>query len=159
MPDPIDHWLDLDTRTPRKPLREEMYSAFDAAMDAPTDPPLRRAIWTGVGTGYAVAFGLVTREALDRARRTPSAICLHPDDWNPRATADEEEAWACGVLWGYYQGTSEHPDADMCVTCGQRIVTSVDDSESCPDGLFCPFDCRAIFHANGPSICAMEGEQ
>lgn len=163
VPDPIDHWLDLDLTTPRKPLRAEMFTAFDEALDCPLDPPHRRAYWTGVGTGYAVAFGLVTREALDRARRVPGAVTLSDiNTWTPGAFADEETAWACGVLFGYWQGTSEHPDADECVTCGQRILRTLDDFQECPDGMFCPDhldDCHRVFHDNGPSLCAMEGAE
>lgn len=156
MAEPVDHWLDLDVQTPRKPLREEMFSAFDVAVEAPAGH--RRAYWTGVGTGYAVAFGLVTREALEKARRIPGALPLTADDcWKPQD--DEETAWACGVLYGYQQGTSELPDADECVTCGQRILTTVDDYEGCADGVFCPFDCKSTFHANGPSVCSIEGAE
>ena len=137
MHDPVDHWLDLPVTTPRKPLRAEMYAAFDEALDCPTDPPYRRAAWTGVGTGYAVAFGLVTREALDRARRTPGALALHPDDLRVGPFSDEDEFWASGVLYGYKQGTSELPDANECGHCGQRLIERIDFPAYCQHGTFC----------------------
>lgn len=158
MTDPIDHWLDLPLADVRRPLRAEMFSAFNAALDTPETATHRRAYWTGLGTGYAIAFGLVTREALSKAQRTPGAAVLSDlEVWKPSRT-DEETSWACGVLYGYWMGTSEHPNADECATCGQRILKDLDDFEACDDGIFCPIDCKATFHANGPSTCEAEVE-
>jgi hypothetical protein len=78
--------------TPREPIRQEMHQAFDQAM-CETDE-FRRRYFAGLGLGYAVAFGLVTREALDKARRTPFSVNLHVDFWRPSFFADEDSAWA-----------------------------------------------------------------
>lgn len=143
MPDPIDHWLDLDIATPREPLRQEMYAAVEQAANSPAGE--RRALWTGVATGYAIAFGLFTRDALDKARLVPGALTVHPDDYSPGRYGDEETAWACGVLHGYYMGTSEGLDVTTCAQCGQRRVHDVDEVAACEHGDFCP-DCVSDWH-------------
>lgn len=133
----------------RVPLRHEMFSAFNEALDA-ADQPLRRAAWTGVGTGYAVAFGLVTREMLDRARLVPGALTLHPEELPIKPSTDEEECWASGVLYGYYQGTSEQRDVTSCTHCGRRLDHDLDDIEGCHHGDFCgPEGCARDWHSGG----------
>lgn len=155
----LDHWTDLHLEEQvRQPLIEEMHEASRQAL-VETDP-LRRAFFTGLFTGYAVAFGLVTREALERARRTPFSTNLHVDFWRPSSFADDDTYWATGVRHGYYLGTSERPDADECVLDGERICRDLDDHDSCMDGVFCAMErCSADWHANGGSICKMEGPE
>lgn len=161
MTDPVDHWLDLPVESPRKPLMWEMFSAGEQALLAPADPPYRRAAWTGVFTGYAVAFGLVTREALDRARRTPHATATHPDELRIGPFTDEDDCWASGVLYGYSQGISEHPDVQRCPTCGLNLLPDLDWTADCHHGVFCE-DHIADFHAGGgfgADVCTyLDGE-
>lgn len=159
MKNPPDHWVDLDQPTVRRPLLLEMMSAYDAALEAP-EGSQRRAAWTGVGLGYAVAFGFCTREALDRARRTPGALTVHPDDYKPSAFHDEDTAWSCGVLYGYWQGTAERDDITACLHCGQRLIVDVDWITDCHHGDFCE-DCASEWHRNtspaGPAdVCVYE---
>ena len=157
-PAPIDHWVALDVTSPRKPLRDEMFAAFEVA--ANRDDPYVRAAWLGAGTGYAVAFGWFTREVLDRARNTPNVLICHPREFTPSPFSDEATAWACGVLYGYYQGTSEGFDATTCAHCGQRLVHDLDYMERCHHGDFCE-DHISTWHADSTpahpgDVCAYE---
>lgn len=148
--DAIDHWTRIQPAHARNPLLTEMADASVAAVNE-TDP-MRQAFHAGLFTGYAVGFGLVTREALDRARREPFSSNIHLDFWRPSSSADTDTAWACGVRHGYYLATSEQPAADECVLCGERIVEDVDDADWCTDGLFCgPQDCRNTWHRSAGS--------
>lgn len=143
---------------PRNPLLAEMMTAYETALTLPQGSRERR-FYEGLGLGYAVAFGFVTREALDAARRQPGASNVHIDFRQPRFDDDEETLWACGVRHGYALGTSEQVDADECVACGERL-TDDDDPDVCDDGYFCPphiNDCRAVWHQNGPAHCIGEG--
>lgn len=161
MMNPPDHWVDLDQPTSiRRPLLLEMMSAYDAALEAPEGSE-RRAAWTGVGLGYAIAFGFCTREALDRARRTPYALTVHPDEYKPRTFTDEDTAWASGVLWGYRQGTSEGFDVTDCTHCGQRLVHDLDWMSRCEHGDFCE-DHITDWHAGTTPVglaCTYEDER
>lgn len=130
----------------RRPLRDEMHQAFDTAMDE--TEPTRSAFYSGLGIGYAVAFGLVTRESLDRARLDPYARNVHIDFWRPTFGADEDSHWATGVLHGYYLGTSERSDVSECDLCGQRI-TPEDDTDNCEHGTFCAGGCIRDWHVGG----------
>lgn len=150
----IDHWVDLQPQQVRQPLLNEMHEAGVTALGQ-TDET-QRTFYTGLFTGYAVGFGLITREALDRARMQPGASAVHIDFRRPRWNDDTDTLWACGVRHGYSLATSENPDADECALCGERIVKSTDDFEGCDDGVFCPFECMAIWHANGPTTCGGE---
>jgi hypothetical protein len=153
--DAIDHWTRIQPEQARDPLLTEMATASVAAVRE-TDP-MRQAFHTGLFTGYAVGFGLVTREALDRARRTPWSSNVHVDFWRPSTFADTDTAWACGVRHGYYLATSERPDADDCLMCGERLIEALDDITYCDDGAFCGIDdCRRLWHANGPTTCGGE---
>jgi hypothetical protein len=163
MSDPVDRWVDLTVQKPRQPLLDEMHQAYQEALD--TEEPFRRAYYIGVGTGYAVGFGFITREVLDRARRVPAAVTLAEFNlWKPNHYADEETAWACGVLYGYWMGTSELPDARQCEHCGTRLLDGLDDIQECEHGEFC-FDCQPDWHTNlrfapGPrDICVYESER
>lgn len=133
---------------PRRPLREEMFEALNSALDA-TDE-FRRAYWKGCATGYAIAFGIETPDLLTDARLQNGARGLHISELHahlPWHSKDEPQSWwACGVLWGYKQGTSERDDAHDCETCGDRL-TDDDDYDRCEVGRFCPgSDCHAIAH-------------
>jgi hypothetical protein len=161
--DPTDHWLDLRVAQPRKPLLDEMMSAYNCALLAPTDPGHRRAAWIGVGTGYAVAFGFVTREALERARRVPGALTVHPREFHPSPFNDVETAWASGVLYGYYLGTSEGMDVTTCTHCGQRLAHNLDYIVTCHHGDFCD-DCVTDWHrdstpAHPGDVCTFEADR
>lgn len=144
--------------TPRNPLLTEMMAAFETALTLPTDTPARR-FHEGLGLGYGVAFGIVDRQALDRARRALHASNIHLDFRRPNPYDDDDTLWACGVRHGYYLGTSEQPDAEDCAMCGERL-TADDDAERCDDGWFCGFgsDCSRIWHANGPHTCEANDE-
>lgn len=142
--------------TPRQPLRAEMFTAFDDALNE--QDPQRQRFLIGLGLGYAVAFGLVTREALDRARLHPGASNIHIDFRRPRFDDDEDTLWACGVRHGYALATSERSDADECAMCGERL-TEDDDFTVCLDGRFCDNgECEHDWHANGPTTCGDESE-
>jgi hypothetical protein len=146
--DPVDHWVNLHQQTIRKPLLNEMHQTAEEAL-AESDP-MRKAFLTGMHTGYAVGFGLVTREALTRARRTPGSANVHIDFRKPRGFDDEDTLWACGVRHGYYLGTSERLDATACDMCGERIVDALDEVESCEHGAFCDGEgCIQYFHSGG----------
>lgn len=141
---------------PRNPLVDEMHEAFVQAL-AETDPQ-RNRFYAGLGIGYAVAFGLVTREALTRARLNRHAVNMHIDFRRPRFDDDEDTLWACGVRHGYALGTSERSDADECAMCGERL-TDDDDTQRCADGQFCDNgECFTDWHANGPTTCGDESD-
>lgn len=149
--DAVDHWTRLDPAPARNPLLAEMTTA---ATEAITSDGTSRAFYTGLFTGYAVGFGLVTREALERARREPRSANLHLDFRHPSRYDDDTTWWACGVRHGYYLATSERPDADECLLCGERLIENLDDTEACEDGVFCGMDgCKKLWHANGPHAC------
>lgn len=145
MVDPIDHWTDLHVYTPRQALRAEMWQAVDLAVAAPAGQT--RAYWIGVFTGYSVAFGLTTREALQNARREPAVQPVNPMQ---RVTfRDEAHALACGVLYGYSQGISEMDDVADCPNCGVRNHLELDFCSPCVHGTFCD-DCTADWHSGLP---------
>lgn len=153
----VDQWTDLQPASVRAPLLAEMHSASAEAL-TDTDP-MRRAFNTGLFTGYAVGFGLITREALDTARLTPGSSAVHIDFRQPRWNDDPDTLWACGVRHGYALATSEHPHADVCALCGERIIPDLDNYEQCIDGRYCENgECFHDWHANGPSLCRMEGD-
>jgi hypothetical protein len=153
----LDHWTDLHPAAARDPLLAEMHDAGRQALLEPD--PQRKVYFTGLFTGYAVGFGLITREALDRARRTPFSTNLPLDFWRPHPFADADSYWATGVRRGYLLSTSEHPHADECVLCGERLIEDLDPTDWCVDGLFCELDNhRAEWHRQGPSSCQMEDE-
>lgn len=155
--DAIDHWTEIQPVKARNPLLDEMHDAGKTALTE-TDPH-RQAFHAGLFTGYAVGFGLVTREALDRARRAPYSANVHLDFRRPRPYDDDTTLWACGVRHGYYLATSERPDADECALCGERLIEKLDDTEWCTCGLFCGIDGhRREWHAaNGsPTGCTDE---
>lgn len=137
--DAIDHWTRIEPAPARGPLLAEMADAAETALD-PTISDERRSFYSGLFTGYAVGFGLVSREVLDRARREPRSSATHIDFRRPRFGDDTTTWWACGVRHGYLLSTSEHPYADSCVLCGERLIEDVDDTDCCTDGLFCGWD-------------------
>ena len=139
-------------RPPRTPLIAEMHEALDTALLTPDTDSQRKRFYIGLALGYGVAFGIIDRQVLDRARRQPGAENRHIDVRRGRWDDDDETLWACGVRHGYALGTSERPDADDCAMCGERI-TEDDDYDQCLDGRFCPIDCSHDWHANGPHAC------
>lgn len=142
----IDQWTDTKPSPARAPLLAEMQQAGADALNQ-TDP-LRQAFYTGLFTGYAVGFGLVTREALDRARLQPGAVNQHIDVRRPRHDDDPDTLWACGVRHGFYLGTSERQDAYDCDLCGERL-TDDDEIDLCEHGRFCGTGCIQDWHFPG----------
>ena len=122
--------------TPRTPLIAEMHDALDSALTTPPLDSQRRRFYLGLTLGYGVAFGIIDRQVLDRARRQPGSSNVHFDFRRPRFDDDDDTLWACGVRHGYSLGTSERPDADECGLCGERI-TDDDDTDSCEHGVYC----------------------
>lgn len=139
---------------PRNPLLDEMMAAFNTALTLPAATSERR-FHEGLGLGYGVAFGIVDRQVLDRARRALHASNIHYEFRRPNPFDDDDTLWACGVRHGYALGTSEHRTAEDCSLCGERIIPDDDDYERCDDGFFCGAgsDCSQIWHANGPHTC------
>lgn len=134
-------------RPVRSPLMSEMLEAGETALRE--QDPLRAAFYRGLFTGYAIAFGLHDRATLDSARNTPFSANLHLDFWRPHFAADEDTYYATGVRRGYWLGTSERPDADECVLCGERLIEDLDAVDWCDDGLFCEWDDhRREWHAS-----------
>lgn len=142
----------LDLVPVRDPLLNEMREAGRQAL-CESDPQ-RTAFYSGLFTGYAVGFGLIDRDALDRARLQPGSEPLHIDFRRPRFDDDPDTLWACGVRHGYLLATSERPDATDCGLCGERI-TSDDDTESCEHDTFCDgAGCIQTWHAaEGVDVC------
>lgn len=150
---------DIITFPARPPLVREMHDALDAALNTPEADSQRRRFYTGLALGYGVAFGLIDRQVLDRARNQPFSANVHFDFRRPTGYDTDETLWACGVRHGYSLGTSERDDAEDCVACGERL-TEDDDPDVCDDGHFCPAwinDCRVVWHQNGPAYCRSEG--
>lgn len=140
------------TLTARQPLVAEMHEALDLALTTPDEDSQRKRFYIGLALGYGVAFGIIDRQVLDRARRQPGASNIHIDFRRARFDDDDETLWACGVRHGYALGTSERPDADECAMCGERI-TEDDDYDQCLDGRFCLLGCSRDWHASGPHAC------
>jgi len=138
--------------TSRSPLITEMHDALDTALTTAEADSQRKRFYVGLALGYGVAFGIIDRQTLDRARNQPWSSNIHFDFRRPRPFDEDETLWACGVRHGYALGTSERSDADDCAMCGERL-TEDDDYDQCLDGKFCPLGCFRDWHANGPHSC------
>lgn len=129
-----------------------------------SDPDVA-AYYTGVIVGFNASFvdDDVFLDALTEARRhrwsatydlTSAVGRWQLLGYNVEQDANKRRVFlrACGILFGFKEGTSERPDAETCTMCEARILTETDDeAEHCGrHGWFCNDDCRrAVCLPNG----------
>jgi hypothetical protein len=136
------------------------------AIRAKADDPETAPYWEGFIVGFVATFATddVFADSLTDARNvmfagahtvTDAAARIQLLGRNLEPSRAQSILRACGVLFGWKQGTAERPDAEECVVCDSRILTDVDtEAQSCTVGHFCNEECHRSY--DGYRCCPPE---
>jgi hypothetical protein len=157
--------------TPRRAQWREVDEAVEQSRAAREGGDLRAAhYWSGVAAGYFSAFTTgdpLWERDLARADQSLVAAPFTVDRADKRVESFRRSGWpelGCtqamfdmGVLFGFREATAEEDDAEECIACGKRILTSRprwEDSFQTWHGWVCDDLCHESF--DGGHCCRAE---